>query len=134
MAGLTPKLPIAIDSDDGIMLIKTYRDLAIQNLKNVLLTSPGEKIMDPEFGVGLRRYLFQPNHETTYLDIESRIQNQVSKYLSFIKILGITFSSPNAPDDSLKSRRSSVMEGNFLGIEIEFKIIPLGLKETLNLP
>jgi len=134
MAGLTPKLPIVQDPDNGFLLIQTYRNLAIQNLKNVLLTSPGERVMDPEFGVGLRKYLFQPNHQTTYLDIESRIQNQVRKYLPFIAILNITFSSPTSPDDSLKSKPSSVLDGNFLGIELEFKIIPLGLKETLNLP
>lgn len=134
MAGLTPKLPIVQDSNNGFLLIQTYRNLAIQNLKNVLLTSPGERIMDPEFGVGLRKYLFQLNHQTTYLDIESKIQNQVRKYLPFITILNITFSSPTSPDDSLKNKPSSVLDGNFLGIELEFKIIPLGLKETLNLP
>lgn len=134
MSGLTPKLPIALDPINGFLLIQTYRDLAVQNLKNVLLTSPGERVMDPEFGVGLRKYLFEPNHDTTYLDIESRIQNQVTKYLPFITILGITFSSPTAPNDSMKTRPSSVLDGNFLGIELSFKIIPIGVKETLNLP
>ena len=134
MSGLTPKLPIVTDPDNGFMLIQTFRNLAIQNLKNVLLTSPGERIMDPEFGVGLRKYLFQPNAQTTYLDIESRIKNQVRKYLPFITLLGITFSSPTVPGESLKSAPSSMLDGNFLGIEIEFKIIPIGVKTTLNLP
>jgi len=134
MAGLTPRLPIALDPDNGFLLIQTYRNLAIQNLTNVLLTSPGERVMDPEFGVGLRKYLFQPNSETTYMDIESRIQNQVRKYLSFIEILRIRFSSPEAPADSIANKPSSALDGNFLGIQISFKIIPLGIKETLNLP
>ena len=136
MFGLTPKLPIVLDPNSGFMLKQTYRGLAIQNLTNILLTSPGERIMDPEFGVGVRRYLFQPNHDITYVDIESRIRNQVITYLPFIAILNVTFSSadPYEPDSHLSTVASSVVDGNFLGIAIEFKIIPLGLKETLKLP
>ena len=139
MSGLTPKLPIVLDPDNGFMLIKTFRELAIQNLKNVLLTSPGERVMDPEFGCGIRKYLFQQNHETTYLEIEGRIQNQVVKYLPFIALMGITFSSPTVGEDHNPGaghgdRGSSILDGNFLGIEIKFKVIPLGVNETLNLP
>ena len=51
--GITPKLPIALDEVDGIKLIKNFPDLVEQNLKNLILTMPGERIMDPLFGVGL---------------------------------------------------------------------------------
>jgi len=135
MPGLTPILPIVFDSEDGIMTIKTPRGLIVQNLKNILLTSPGERIMDPEFGAGIRKYLFEPSHVTTYMDIETRIRNQVRKYLPFIKILGITFStSPDMPGASVRGRKSDVLDGHFLGIKIAFKIIPLGITQILSLP
>mgnify|MGYP000439218146 FL=1 len=61
MAGLSPKLPLTKDPQDGYALNKEYVELVQQNLKMILLTAPGERIMEPEFGVGLRNYLFQNN-------------------------------------------------------------------------
>ena len=56
--GLSPKLPLTKDPQDGYALNKEYVELVQQNLKMILLTAPGERIMEPEFGVGLRNYLF----------------------------------------------------------------------------
>lgn len=36
----------------------------INAVKNILLTSPGEKILNPTFGINLRRYLFETVSET----------------------------------------------------------------------
>ena len=123
MAGLTPKLPIAIDSDDGIMLIKTYRDLAIQNLKNVLLTSPGERIMLPEFGVGIYNFLFEMNTIFTRADIEAEISMQVGRYLPSIQLLQIGFN----PEPSLEE------DHNVLSIFIRYAIPALGVADLLRL-
>ena len=32
---------------------------------NILLTRPGERLMRPEFGAGIRNFIHQPNNETT---------------------------------------------------------------------
>ena len=98
------------------------------------MTSPGERIMDPEFGVGIRKYLFEPNDPTIYIEIESRIRNQVGKYLPFVSIESIQFFSATSPTGELRSQKSSILDGNSLGARIEFKIIPLGLIEVLKLP
>ena len=76
MAGLTPKLPLALSSDDGAyQLIKTYKNLVKQNFKNLILTSPGERIMDPHFGVGIRNFLFENDGQQLYSEISSKIKN-----------------------------------------------------------
>ena len=36
----------------------------ITSIKNILTTSPGEKILNPTFGIDLRDYLFEPVSET----------------------------------------------------------------------
>lgn len=36
----------------------------VTSIKNILTTSPGEKILNPTFGVDLRDYLFEPVSET----------------------------------------------------------------------
>ena len=54
--GLSPKLPVSTDPIDGYALNKTYAEVVTQNLKNLILTAPGERMMDVDFGVGIRNY------------------------------------------------------------------------------
>ena len=51
MAGFAPKLPLTQDSGDGFTLIKDFETMIRQNLKMLILTIPGERVMDPEYGV-----------------------------------------------------------------------------------
>ena len=130
MSGLSPKLPTVPDENDGFALNKTYRAMVTQNFKNLMLTSPGEKVMDPEFGVGIKRYLFEQNDDSTYVEIKARILEQVKRYLPFIEIQDITFGGPSVGPGAV----SPGMGGNFVSILVSFKILPLGLTETLKLP
>ena len=57
MYGISPKLPVTVDDLDGhYALTKTIREAIKQNFKNLMFTIPGEKVMDIDFGVGLKRY------------------------------------------------------------------------------
>ena len=92
MAGLTPALPLTLSPTDGpYRLIKTMTGLARQNLKTLILTCPGERMMDPDFGVGMRNYLFQQNTQHTYDQIADRIVSQVKIYMNYISIDDIIF-------------------------------------------
>ena len=56
MNGISPKLPLLVDKQDGPYgLNKRLNQSIKQNFKNLILTSPGERVMIPEFGVGLKR-------------------------------------------------------------------------------
>ena len=72
MAGLSPKLPLVRDSNDGFALTKNLKEVAAQNFKMLILTNPGERIMDVNFGVGILGYLFENNSPETYDQIKSR--------------------------------------------------------------
>ena len=86
-SGLSVALPLTTSDVFGVYnLNTTFEQLAKQNLKMLILTIPGERIMDPSYGVGLRRYLFEQNDSNTYSDISSKIIEQVQKYLSYIRI------------------------------------------------
>lgn len=117
--GLSPKLPLAKDPEDGYALNKDYSDLVKQNLKMLLLTAPGERIMEPEFGIGLRNYLFENNTNSTYSEIETRIREQVKFYMPFVEVQQVNFSSPQGD--------------NSLGINMNFRIIPLDLFTSLEI-
>ena len=123
MAGLSPSLPLQRDTIDGYRLTKTFQQMISQNLRHLILTSPGERIMIPEFGVGLRRVLFEMNNETTYDDIASAIHQQAEKYMPFIEIEQVLFT----PSDHLAG------DENTISIRIEYRIIPLGAQDVINI-
>jgi|TARA_R110000824_G_scaffold73866_5_gene188022 phage baseplate assembly protein W len=99
-SGLSPALPLKVSDTFGAYdMITSFESLANQNLKMLLLTSPGERVMDTTFGVGLRHMLFESNTTDTYALVDGRIREQVQRYLPFIKIEKIDFLIPEgAPD------------------------------------
>lgn len=88
---LAPKLPLRIggSATGGYVSIVYHETLVKQNLKNLLLTVPGEKTGDLNFGVGLRRYLFLQNTEETSDSIKTRIYEQVARYMPYVNIAGV---------------------------------------------
>jgi len=124
MAGLAPKLPLRKDEFDGYELIKDYRVMVTQNLKMLVLTNPGERMMDPDFGVGLKRYLFEPDKPGLYSMIESKIRSQTMKYLPYLNILAVEFRrNTRAP--------GVIEERNTLHVNIVFLIAPLQVRGQL---
>ena len=63
----------------------TTKEQLKSNMLNVLLTEPGERVYKPNFGVGLRNYLFE--NFTDIESLESRIQNQVDRYVPQAELL-----------------------------------------------
>lgn len=86
MPNFSPKFPLNLSTEGTYDSNTTIKQVVRQNLKNLLLTAPGERIMDPEFGVGLRNYLFEQNNLSTSSIIEQNIEMQVKKYMPFIEI------------------------------------------------
>ena len=90
----------------------------------LVLTTPGERIMDPAFGVGLRNYLFEPNEPATYEAIANKINQQVGIYLPYISIDNINFTLPeNNPDLFPQS----------LTVSVAFTIVPLQQSDMLEI-
>ena len=119
--GLAPLLPLR---SSRFNLIQTYEDLVTQNLKMLILTSPGERVMDVNFGVGLKRFLFERNDQSTYQAIISKVTEQVGQYMPFVELQKIDFTTPeNDPDRFPNDVRMSVT----------FKIIPLQVTGLLQL-
>ena len=105
-------------SADGYQMIRGYSNLVKQNFKNLMLTSPGEKVMDPLFGVGVRKYLFELKQLGMEFKLEGRIYSQARKYLSYITIRQVNFI--NSSND------------NKLGVHISYFINPLNVQEFFN--
>lgn len=121
--GLSVKLPLTLDEQDGLALNKEYKDLVRQNFLNLLLCCPGERLMIPDFGVGLKRYLFENNNAGLRSELSSKIRSQVSKYLPFIEIMNLSFKTADQDDN---------IDPNGLSIVITYSIIPLNFVDTLS--
>ena len=91
MSSLAVKLPLMYSQENGYMMIKSMLPMIRQNLKMLLLTNPGERIMVPAFGVGMRTYLFENFDETTYAKIRARVKSQVKIFMPYITINSIQF-------------------------------------------
>ena len=92
MSAFGVKIPITKDSGDGFTMLKDLKSTFRQNLKMLIMTNPGEKVMNPDFGVGMQQFAFQGHvGDTLRADITQRIHEQVNKYMPIIEIVDIRF-------------------------------------------
>ena len=65
----TIKFPLEIGIEDvGYQQISDFKELVEYNMKSTLLTCPGEIISDPQFGVCIRKVLFENPNTISNLD------------------------------------------------------------------
>ena len=127
---MSPKLPLTRDPENGYALNKTLKSVARQNLKMLILTAPGERIMIPDFGVGLRNYLFENiTDEVLYL-IRNNIIEQAKEYIPYITINSVDFHQEESRDSTGLSLEPSVAS-NYLHVVINFTIDSEFTSETL---
>jgi len=79
-----PKFPLRFKEQKGFEDVSDLKELIRFHLMNILLTSPGEKISDSNFGVGVRRYLFENMTTGLINNFEANIQNQLDRYASYV--------------------------------------------------
>jgi phage baseplate assembly protein W len=83
-------LPVKNGSTGFFEQAFTSRDQAKSNLMNLLLTDRGERVMQPEFGTGLKNLLFEQMDDTLFEDrIKNTILDSVSFWLPYITITSI---------------------------------------------
>ncbi|KPF49985.1 hypothetical protein IP87_07015 [beta proteobacterium AAP121] len=60
-----------------------------QALQMILETEPGERLMRPDFGCGLRRFLQQPNNGATRAQIEAAVREALQRWEPRIELLDV---------------------------------------------
>ena len=78
----------------------TSFEQAKANLKNLLLTAKGERVMQPEFGTGLQSLLFEPMDDTFESQLQDVITQTVSYWLPYINIEQIDVEMTDAMKDN----------------------------------
>jgi phage baseplate assembly protein W len=82
----------------------TSFEQAKANLKNLLLTAKGERVMQPEFGTGLQSLLFEPMDDTFEDRLQDVITQTVSYWLPYINIEEIDVEMTDAMKDNHTAR------------------------------
>jgi phage baseplate assembly protein W len=115
------------NSDKGGIFAVNYTTLtqAKDNLKNLILTRKGERIMNPTFGCDIYKVLFeQMDGGLIETKIESTILDAVSNWLPYLSIDEIIFDY----DDN-------DIDNNRINLEVKFSLISnpnLGESVTIN--
>jgi phage baseplate assembly protein W len=123
LQGISVKLPLTYDPADGPYLLnKTLGETIKQNLRMLILTSPGERIMDPDFGVGMRKFLFQSVGDETFSLIVEQIKKQVADYIPVVNLKEIRF---------VTSDEDSTIPANQVLVAIKYSIEPYDTEDEL---
>ncbi len=125
MTAYAPRLPLTVDEIDGAYgLVKDLNLLAKQNLKMLLLTEPGERMMIPNYGIGLKRYLFENKSKILESSILTRINIQIKNYLPYINLIDAKIEA---------SEDGSSMSEQAYQITLLYYIIPLKVEDALTI-
>jgi phage baseplate assembly protein W len=96
----------------------TTKEAIKTNLINFLLTGQGERVFNPTFGAGLRKFVFQQINTEGISEIESYILSVIEKY--FPNIQGVVQIQPS-PDE------------NTIFITITYSILNTGINDTIQI-
>ena len=116
---LAPVFPIKRDDQNGYAMMTDVERLVAFHLKNLLLTSKGEKISDPDYGVGLKRYLFEPMTQGIYNVLKNEISNQIFSYLPYVRLVGV-----QVIEDT---------DNNSISVKLEYRVGNSRTNETLKI-
>ena len=81
-----PKFPLRFKEKKGFENTDDAKELVKFHLTNLLLTNPGEKISDPNYGIGIRQMLFE-NMTIGNLNLWSdKITDGINEYIMYINL------------------------------------------------
>ena len=99
------RFPLGYSPEGFFYKTKTVLEQSKANLRNLLLTTPGERIFQPDFGCNLKNLVFE-QRENISEDIESTIRTSVDRYLSHINIINVF----------------TIQENNQVNVQVEFSV------------
>ncbi len=103
-------LPIQITNTAFNQTFQTAEQLK-SNIKNLLLTKRGERIMQPLFGSGLNELLFEFNDSNLETRIESTINDAIETWMPFVTVDSVEIEAT----DELKDK-------NTINVSLKFSV------------
>lgn len=80
--------PIETDGDGAIRKVSGRRDIE-EAIRIILGTTPGERVMRPEFGCGINTFAFVTIDATTLSMVETRVEEALERWEHRIEIVEV---------------------------------------------
>lgn len=71
------KFPIEVDEATGRIKMSEHEEDIAEAIRIIIWTAKGERVMRPDFGSGIERYLFEGTDDMTLRLIESEVEEAV---------------------------------------------------------
>jgi phage baseplate assembly protein W len=104
MSDYTVKWPLEFTSESsGFESINEdqLKSLVEFNLKNIILTEKGERLFFPDFGVGIRKYLFEQSTSIGFEALRGEMTSQIKRYAPYVIVEDLQF---NTFDNTMQIR------------------------------
>lgn len=75
---------------DGTISLARYEDDVRQAIRIILGTNPGERVMRPTFGAGLRAFMFEPINPATMSQLEGRVRDALIAWEPRVDVREVT--------------------------------------------
>ena len=72
--GVGWSFPVELDAKGSDVAVAAYEEDIRQSIRIILETTPGERVMRPDFGSGLKAMLFEPANYTTLALVKQRVE------------------------------------------------------------
>ena len=103
-------------STDDLSVVNNDNSIK-QAVKNIILTSPGEKPFQPLIGSSVSRLLFEPLDAFTADTIAEEIRTTINQYEPRVALTRVDV--------------TPIFEGNKLNVSLEYRIVGLPIVETI---
>jgi phage baseplate assembly protein W len=95
--------PVESGADGDVALVREEEDVR-QAVRLILETEPGERVMRPDFGAGLRGLVFDPINTTTLALVRHRIEAALTAWEPRIDVERVDMSAEEATSGRLLVR------------------------------
>lgn len=89
--------PFAPAAVRGTIRLRSGAEKVRESIELILRTEPGERLMRPRFGCGLRRFLMEPNTVATRADIQRTVTSAIELYEPRINLDDVVVAAGDDP-------------------------------------
>lgn len=81
--------PLRAGGNQDFQMTKTSLEQAQHNIRNLILTYPGERVNQPEFGCRLRDLLFEQLDDELPNRIEEEVRRSIAQWLPYVNVVTV---------------------------------------------
>jgi phage baseplate assembly protein W len=118
-------LPFTIGNNGFFAVTYTTKEQIKSDLKNLILTNRGERLMQPDFGCNLRQAIFEQIDNGGVIEfIKNEIETSIQRWLPFVTINSIDVNAD-----------SNTIDNNKINVSLNYTLSFAGnnSKDTLNI-